>query len=56
MFRGTDERNDVAVFALVVSPFILWNVAHCILDVLEQALILSLSTMYSKQIPCSLLQ
>lgn len=31
MFRGTDGRNYVTVFALVASLFFLWGVAHSIL-------------------------
>ena len=36
MFRGADGRNYVAVFALVASLFLLWGVAHSILDVLNK--------------------
>lgn len=36
MFRGTDGRNYVTVFALVASLFFLWGVAHSILDVLNK--------------------
>lgn len=36
MFRGTDGRNYVTAFALVVSLFFLWGVAHSILDVLNK--------------------
>lgn len=31
LFRGTDGRNYVTVFALVASLFFLWGVAHSIL-------------------------
>lgn len=36
MFRGTDGRNYVTVFAFVASLFFMWGVAHSILDVLNK--------------------
>lgn len=36
IFKGADGRNYAAVFALVASLFLLWGVAHSILDVLNK--------------------